>query len=196
MQWLQIFFRKECTVWNIYDENPYSWNKNKIEMTSIKFKALKTLVWQLSREPLKEMRSLKKYTNSNIWQISPDEQGKGWLVGWMVFYAAFNSISVISRRQITLFMSFLGLTSTRLELWRVLPKDTPTKKTPEDPVLLEPRTPGLRVKHFTTEPRRTPTRKGTKNLRDELIRGWTLSGDKGWCIIALIEIYCGYRYFQ
>ena len=32
----------------------------------------------------------------------------------MVFYAAFNSISVISWRQFTLFMSFLGFTSTRL----------------------------------------------------------------------------------
>ena len=29
---------------------------------------------------------------------------KGWLINWMVFYAAFNSISVISRRQLTLFM--------------------------------------------------------------------------------------------
>ena len=28
----------------------------------------------------------------------------GWLIDWMVFYAAFNSISVISRRQFTLFM--------------------------------------------------------------------------------------------
>ena len=27
-----------------------------------------------------------------------------WLIDWMVFYAAFNSISVISRRQLTLFM--------------------------------------------------------------------------------------------
>ena len=32
----------------------------------------------------------------------------------MVFYAVFNSISVISLRQLTLFMSFLGFTSTRL----------------------------------------------------------------------------------
>ena len=32
----------------------------------------------------------------------------------MVFYAAFNSISVISRRQLTLFISFRGFTSTRL----------------------------------------------------------------------------------
>ena len=46
----------------------------------------------------------------------------------MVFYAAFNSISVMSRRQFTLFMSFLGFTSTRLGLKSVLPKDTPTKK--------------------------------------------------------------------
>ena len=47
------------------------------------------------------------------------------LVEW---YTAFNSISVISRRQFKLFMSFLGLTSTSLGLWSVLPKDTPTKK--------------------------------------------------------------------
>ena len=46
----------------------------------------------------------------------------------MVFYAAFNSISVISPRQLILFMYFLGFTSTRLGLWSVLPKDTPTKK--------------------------------------------------------------------
>ena len=46
----------------------------------------------------------------------------------MVFYDAFDSISVISRRQLTLFMSFLGFTSTRLGLRSVLPKDTPTKK--------------------------------------------------------------------
>ena len=51
-----------------------------------------------------------------------------WLIDWMVFYAAFNSISVISWQQLTLFMSFLGFTSTRLGLWSVLPKDTPTKK--------------------------------------------------------------------
>ena len=43
-------------------------------------------------------------------------------------YAAFNSISVISWRQYTLFMSFLGFTSTRLGLWSILPKDTSMKK--------------------------------------------------------------------
>ena len=46
----------------------------------------------------------------------------------MLFYAAFNSISVISRRQFTLFMSFLGFSSTKLGLWSVLPKDTSTKQ--------------------------------------------------------------------
>ena len=34
------------------------------------------------------------------------------------------------------------------------------RKNPEDPVWLEPRTPGLRVNHFTTEPRRTPGKDG------------------------------------
>ena len=47
---------------------------------------------------------------------------------WMVFYTAFNSISVISPGQFTLFTSFLGFTSTRLGLWSVLPKDTSMKK--------------------------------------------------------------------
>ena len=36
----------------------------------------------------------------------------------------------------------------------------------------------------------------TNSLRDELIWGWTPSGDKGLCIIAPIERYSGYRYFQ
>ena len=48
------------------------------------------------------------------------------LTDWIVFYVAFNSISVISRRQLTSFMSSLGFTSTRLGLWSVLPN--PTKK--------------------------------------------------------------------
>ena len=72
----------------------------------------------------------------------------------MVFYAAFNSISVISLRQLTLFMSFLGFTSTRLGSEVSCPR-TLQRKNPEDPVRLEPRTPGLRVKHFTTELRGT-----------------------------------------
>ena len=79
----------------------------------------------------------------------------------MVFYAAFNTISVISWRQLTLFMSFLGFTSTRLGSEVSCPRTLP-RKNPENPVQLEPRTPGLRVKHFTTEPR------GTLNIDLEL----------------------------
>ena len=57
----------------------------------------------------------------------------------MVFYAACYSTSVISRGQLTLFMSFLGFTSTseRLGLQSVLPT-----KRPNDPLRLESRTPG------------------------------------------------------
>ena len=40
------------------------------------------------------------------------------------------------------------------------------------------------------------TRQRTKDLRDELIWGCTASGDKSWCIIAPIERYSIYRYFQ
>ena len=72
----------------------------------------------------------------------------------MVIYTVFNSISVISRRQLTLFMSFLGFTSARLGSEVSCPRTLP-RKNPEDPVQLELRTPGLRVKHFTTEPRET-----------------------------------------
>ena len=80
-----------------------------------------------------------------------------WLIDWMVFYATFNSISVISRRQLTLFMSFLSFTSTRLGSEVPCPR-TLLRKSPEDPVRLESRTPGLWVKHFTTEPRGTRER--------------------------------------
>ena len=47
-------------------------------------------------------------------------------------------------------MSFIGFTSTRLGS-----KVSGPRTNLEDPVRPEPRTPGLRVKHFTTEPRRT-----------------------------------------
>ena len=56
---------------------------------------------------------------------------------WMVFYPAFNSISVISQRQLTLLMSFMSFTSTRLGFWSVLPKDNRTQ-IPKDPVRLDP----------------------------------------------------------
>ena len=65
----------------------------------------------------------------------------------MVFYASFNSISVISKRKLTSFLSFLSYIITKQGLWSVLPRDTP-KKNPEDQVLLELRTPGLRVKYY------------------------------------------------
>ena len=77
------------------------------------------------------------------------------LIDWMVFYATFNSISVISRWQLMLFMSFLGFTSTKLGSEVSCPR-TFVRKNPEDQVRLEPRTPRLQVKHFTTGPRRTP----------------------------------------
>ena len=46
---------------------------------------------------------------------------------------------------------FLGFTSTRLGSEVSCPRTLP-RKNPEDPVRLEPRTPRLRVKHFTTGP--------------------------------------------
>ena len=79
-----------------------------------------------------------------------------WL-NWMVFYPAFNSILVISWQQLTLFLSFLGFTSTRLGFELSCPRTLP-QKNPEDPVRLEPRTPGLQVKHFTTELCGTPSK--------------------------------------
>ena len=62
----------------------------------------------------------------------------------MVFYATFNNISVISQR-------YHGSTSTRLGSEVSCPRTLP-RQNQEDPVRLEPRIPGLQVKHFTTEP--------------------------------------------
>ena len=78
-----------------------------------------------------------------------------WPNNWMAFNTTFNSISVISRWQLTFFMSFLGFTSISQGLWSFLPKDTPTKYS-QDPVRLELGTPGLQAKHFTNKPPRTP----------------------------------------
>ena len=55
----------------------------------------------------------------------------------MAFYAAFNSISVISRQQLTLFVYFLGFARTRLGSEVTCPSTLP-QKNPEDPVRLEP----------------------------------------------------------
>ena len=76
---------------------------------------------------------------------------------WMVFNASFNSISVISQWQLILFMSFLGFTSTRLGLWSVLPKDTPTKKTQRIQCSSNPGPLDYAWKTFNTEPCRTPS---------------------------------------
>ena len=54
-------------------------------------------------------------------------RSREWLTDCMAFNADFNSFSVMSRRQLTLYMSFLGFTSTRLWLWSVLAKETPPK---------------------------------------------------------------------
>ena len=77
----------------------------------------------------------------------------------MVFYAAFNSIEqYFSHITATahIIHAFLGFTSSRLGSEVSCPRTLPRKN--PDLVRLEPRTPGLRVKHFTTEPRGTRTK--------------------------------------
>ena len=49
---------------------------------------------------------------------------------------------------------FPGFHQYQAGLWSVLPKDT-AKENLDDPVRLEPRTPGLQVKHLITELRGT-----------------------------------------
>ena len=120
-------------------------NSNNSQWIWIRF----SKIWFSSCDPRHTVKAL-QFTAASCKKVYID---------WIVFYAAFNSISVISRQQLTLFMSFLGFTSTRLGLWNVWHKDTPAKNS-EDPVRLEPRTPGLRVKHFTTQLRRTPLQRG------------------------------------
>ena len=71
----------------------------------------------------------------------------------MVFYGRFSQISVISRRPLSLFMSFLGFTSTRLgsevSCLRTLPRKkerkNKTKTQTKDLVRLEPRIPTSRA---------------------------------------------------
>ena len=60
--------------------------------------------------------------NEYLWS-----EGLNWLFDCLVLYTAFN-ISVISQRQLTLFMSFLEFTSTTLGPWIVFPKETPEEK--------------------------------------------------------------------
>ena len=88
--------------------------------------ALKCLVQGLSQGKRQRIRC-----GSNAGSLlgtKGEETCHNW-VDWMVFNAAFNNISIISRQQLTLFMSFLDFTSTRLELYSVLSKDTSEKKT-------------------------------------------------------------------
>ena len=120
-------------------------------------------------EPATSCSQVRKATN---WAMD------GWLIDWMVFYAAFNSISVISRRQLRLFM--LSWVSPVLG-WalKCLAQGHSHEKNPEDLVRLEPRTPGFRVKHFTTEPRGTLSYGWSLNLL--FWKGFT------WAVWSLTE---------
>ena len=75
-----------------------------------------------------------------------------WLIEWCLtpLLTVFQSYHGDSSH----YSCFPGFTSTRLGSEVSCPRTLP-RKNPEDPVRLEPRTPGLRFKHFTTEPRRT-----------------------------------------
>ena len=67
----------------------------------------------------------------------------------MVF-TAFSTVFQSSLRQLKLLTSFLGFTSASLG------QGHSHEKKPEDPGRFEPRSPELRVKHYTTEPRGPP----------------------------------------
>ena len=67
----------------------------------------------------------------------------------MVFYAAFNIISVISRQQVTLFISLLVFASTTLGLWECLFQEH-SRKNQQDPVWIKPKTSRLQFNYSTT----------------------------------------------
>ena len=48
------------------------------------------------------------FENSSRHKLWPSFMTIGWLIDWMVFYATFNSISVISRRQFTFMLSWVS----------------------------------------------------------------------------------------
>ena len=116
--------------------------------------------WQLKEFILKINNSWPKpmssFTNTFFFLLYHCQTLVGWLVEW-----CFTPLS-------TVFQSYHGDSSHYSCLSWVSPvlgwgsevscPKTLPQKNPEDPVRLEPRTPGLRVKHFTTEPRRTPIR--------------------------------------
>ena len=79
----------------------------------------------------------------------------------MVFYCFQQYFSYISSHYtcLTWVSPVLGWDS-KVSCPRTFPR-----KNPEDPVRLEPRTPGLQVKHFITEPRRTPNDNSKKKKK-------------------------------
>ena len=74
----------------------------------------------------------------------------------MVFYAAFTSISVVYRRQLTSFLTFLDFASTRLGSEVSCPRAVPQKPRESSAA----RTQDL-LKHSTTEPRITHLNPGS-----------------------------------
>ena len=73
---------------------------------------------------------------SNITKLKIQSSGADTLItkitsNWLAFYVAINIIWVITRRQLTLFMSFLGFHSTRLGFWSGVQGHS--HENPEDP---------------------------------------------------------------
>ena len=63
------------------------------------------------------------------------------------------------------------VSSVQAGVLKCFANDTPTKN-PADPLHLEPKTPGLQVKHSTTEPRRTRGNQCSYNYWTCLWKGW------------------------
>ena len=74
----------------------------------------------------------------------------------MEFYLVFNIISVIITAIAYLFMYFLDFTSVRLELWSVLPNDTPMNNQVLQWSSESGSDPDLQIHESNAEPRRTP----------------------------------------
>ena len=84
-------------------------------------------------------------------------------------------------------MSFLGFTRTRLCSEVSCPRTLP-RKNPGDPVRLEPRPPGLRVKHFTTEPCGTLLQKCRKH--SEKRRNFSLREISPFPTVFSKDLFC------
>ena len=54
------FWNEHVQVTKVVCVSLRQWNVKAVNILSVKIKALKTLVWHLSRKPMKEMNSLKK----------------------------------------------------------------------------------------------------------------------------------------